>query len=177
MITIKNIFPECDADTLLVRLILQKGIPGHRKGVSKVSMALEKEKDSLGVFIGLIDFDKRKYQTQNKYLRNFSQVVFDRKDENEGLVITKIPNKQHFLIFVYKEFEPWIWKQAALANVNSAEFGIKDLEVLYKLSKSYGESEDINFKKFVNAVVMADPPGIKLLRAYLTKDFLYQSRC
>ncbi len=167
MIDVKNIFPECDADTLLVELIINRGKPNHKKGISEVTKALDMFQNNNSRLVGLVDYDKLKYQNQNKYLVNFSEIILDQKNEDEGLIIKKIPNKQHFLIFVFKEFEPWIWKQAQLAKIDSTEFGIKNLDELYKLSKHYRNIGNANFKKFVNAVVSANPMGIELLRSYL----------
>ena len=124
MIDIKNIFPECDSDTLLVQLITQRGFPNHCKGISKVSKALEKHKDAVDRFlIGMVDSDNFKRINDDKYLRNFSELIKDLKNTDEGVVLKKIPDKKHYLIFIHTEFESWAWKQAGLATINTLEFG------------------------------------------------------
>lgn len=169
MIDIKNIFPECFSDTLLVELILNRGKANHKKNISKVVNALKDKSDSNEKLVGVVDYDVfKKTFIYNKYLNVFSQIVEDKESLDASLRILKIPTKNHFVIFIKPEFEPWIWKQAELANVKNFDFNIKDLEDLYKKSKHQKNGINLDLKKFVNAVVMANPPGIKLLREYLT---------
>jgi hypothetical protein len=173
MIDIKNIFPECDSDTLLVQLITQRGFPNHCKGISKVSKALEKHKDAVDRFlIGMVDSDNFKRINDDKYLRNFSELIQDLKDNEEGVVLKKIPNKRHYLIFIHTEFEPWAWKQANLAGINALEYGFSGIEEFYKESKHNRTLGSLKFKKFVNAIVMAEPPGIKFLKEWLVVENL-----
>ncbi len=167
MVELKNIFPECDADTLLVELITQRGHPNHCKGISKVSTALKNNSESNGFFIGIVDSDKFKRIVDDKYLQNFTEELYNFKEQDEGIVLKRIPNKHHYILFIHKEFEPWVWKQAKLAQINTEEYGFSDLKSLYRESKHYRTNESQKFKKFVNAVVKANPPGVQFLKKWL----------
>ena len=171
MIELKNIFPECYADTLLVQLIKQGGRPNHQHGISEVSRALKSRSDNNQTLIGIVDLDKAKNIAENKYLMEFTEVILNGKDDQASLILKKHPSKSHYLIFVHKEFEHWIWSQAKLGGVDTKTFGFNTLDELYQISKSYRTSTNSNagqrFKKFVNAVVIADPPGVALLKKWL----------
>jgi hypothetical protein len=173
MIDIKDIFPECDADTLLVELITRQGHANHNKGVSKVSKALKKNAHKLGPLIGIIDSDKFKRLDQDPYLPAFNEVICDHIEGDEKLRLNKLPNKQHYLISVHPEFEPWIWAQATLSGLNFDDYGYEnDFDGFEGDSKRYGMVESAKFKKFVNAVIIANPPGVLMLRRWLIdKDF------
>ncbi len=167
MIDIKNIFPECDADTLLVRLITQRGNANHCKGISKVINELESRKNQNSYLIGIVDSDKFKRKEDLKYLKLFSESVCDLVNNNEGITIHKIPNKEHYIIYIHTEFEVWAWKQALLAGLNTNEFGFADIKEFYKESKHFRTNESAKFKRFVNAIVIENPPGVKLLKEWL----------
>ncbi len=168
MIEVKRIFPECNADTLLVELILQKGKPAHYKGNSKVAKALENITNETLLVIGIVDSDK--FENTPPYLENFSQTVED-CSEIENLILKKIPNTKKHLIFVCPKFEPWIWKRAMESSINPVDFGFETLSDLFKSSKSNELREDANFKKFVNAVVRSDNPAILKLKGWLENVF------
>jgi len=176
MIDIKDIFPECDADTLLVELITKRGKANHNKGVSKVSKALKNRSDKQGPFVAVIDSDKFKRLHQDPYLPQFSEVISNYINGKEHLKLNKLPNKQHYLVFIHPEFEPWIWEQAALAEINFEELGYNnDYKGFETDAKNYGLAQSKKFKKFVNAVVSANPPGIIMLRRWLVeKNFNMQ---
>ncbi len=172
MIEIKNIFPECDSDTLLVKLITQRGNANHSHGISKVEWAMKRRGDANEALVALIDSDKFKKPEENKYLFSFKEIIVDCKNGEESLVLKKLPNHNRYAIFLCPEFEPWIWKQAQIARVNTSNFNFTDLDSLYKVSKHFRTNESQVFKNFVNAVVMANPPGITLLRKWLVnQDF------
>lgn len=170
MINIKNIFPECDSDTLLVELITQRGKANHNKGVSKVEKAMQRLEQQNNVLIAVIDSDKFKNLHENKYIYSFDNIIIDKANCDEALVLKKLPNKNNYAAFLCPEFEPWIWKQANLAKINTIEYGFPDLATVYKVSKHFGTNESKEFKRFVNAVVVANPPGITLLKKWLVDN-------
>lgn len=171
MIGIKNIFPECDADTLLVELITNRGRANHGKGFTKVLSALQKRSESKDVLIGVIDSDKFPNKGRTIYFEEFSGVIFSGINAAENVELRKHVTKPHYLVFIHPKFEPWIWKQAKLADVNTADFGYGSVLDLEKVSKHYGtraaSQSGQQFKKFVNAIVQANPPGIILLKRWL----------
>jgi hypothetical protein len=170
MIEIKNIFPECDADTLLVELITGRGHANHNKGVSKVSKALKRNGNKQGPIIGLIDSDKFKRIHEDPYIPAFSELVCDLINQREKLRLKKLPNKRHYLIFIHPEFEPWIWAQSKLVDVDPSSYGYSNYKEFEDDSKDYGLSESIRFKTYVNAIVQANPPGIITLRRWLVAN-------
>jgi hypothetical protein len=171
MIEVKNIFPECDSDTLLVKLITQRGNANHCHGVPKVEKAIkERAKKTNEVLIALIDSDRFKKPHENKYLFSFTEIICDKQEAAEAVILKRLPNTNSYVVFICHEFEPWIWQQAQLAQINTSEFGFRDLATVYKLSKHYRTNQDPTFKKFVNAVVLANPPGILLLRKWLVDN-------
>jgi len=166
MIEVKRIFPECNADTLLVELLLQRGKPAHYKGNSKVAKALERlENDTILIF-GIVDSDK--FKNTPPYLANFTITKEDRSGDM-GLILKQMPGSQKHLIFVCPKFEPWIWDRAAESGINPSEHGFPSLDELYKVSKRNEIREEVNFKRFVNAVVMSDNPAIQTLRNWLVQ--------
>ena len=174
MIDIKNVFPECDADTLLIGLIKEKGFPNHQHGISSVNNALRTREDSNSILIGIVDLDRAKNIEENKHLIKFTEEIANTIGSDEELLLKKLPSKEHYVIFVNRAFESWIWKQADLAGINKNTFGFTSLDDLCDVSKHYRTTADSDngkkFKKFVNTVVRANPPGIILLRKWLVDN-------
>jgi hypothetical protein len=171
MAKVERIFPECDSDTLLVELILQRGKPFHQKGISKTVKCLV-DYPGNDLVIGLADTDKFKRDKDNPNINKFTETVEDRLDK-EGIIILKIPDKNKYLIRIHPEFERWIWKIANDYGIDTAQYGVSSLGKLYELSKHYRTNEDPQFKKFVNAVVLNDPQPapIATLKRWFIKVF------
>jgi hypothetical protein len=172
MIQLKRVFPECDADTLLVELILQRGTPMHSHGITKVANAIVKYDHAAHFIIGLIDTDKFKNDENIPNIKKFSEEV-DNRIETEGLLIKKIPGTNKHVIRIHPDFEPWLWNIASECDLNpaDAEYGFDTYETFRNASKRYGIRNDQRFKKFVNAIVMQNPPAIQTLRNWLEKVF------
>ena len=167
MIQVSRIYPECYSDTLLVELILQRGKPGHRKGISKVAKDLIKfDRDDLFV-VGLADTDKFKRDNENPNLQHF-EIIENRLIE-EGLLILKKPGTEKHLIRIDPEFEPWIWERASECEINPGDFGFSNLADLYAGSKSNEVDENQNMKQFIKNVIKKNPPAIKTLREWLVR--------
>ena len=167
MIEVKRIFPECNADTLLVELLLQRGAPAHYKGISKVAKALQAVENNEILTYGIVDSDK--FKNNPPYFEQFK--LIEDKSVDQGLILKQLPNSNKHLIFICPEFEPWIWQRAADCgiNPNDSNFGFVSLDVLNKVSKKNEIHEQKEFKKFVNAVVQKNPPAIVTLRNWLSK--------
>jgi hypothetical protein len=163
MIELKRIYPECYADTLLVELLLERGKPGHCKGISKVAKALERIKDNALLF-GIVDSDR--FKNHPPYFKNFT-ITKEDKQADEGLILKQIPDSKKYLIFVCPEFEPWIWKRAKESGINPSDYTFDSLDNLYQASKRMSVSEDVNLKGFVNSVVRSDNAAIATLRNWL----------
>jgi hypothetical protein len=166
MIGVKNIFPECEADTLLVSLILQKGPAGHRKGITKIQTAL-RENDTNHFIIGVIDTDKFKKEERYKFIQEF-EVIEDRLNEENLLILNK-PGTNKYIIRIHPGFEKWIWDLAITCKINPVEYGFDSLDTLKKATKQMEVCENRAVKKFVNDVVSLNPSPIQTLRNWLIK--------
>lgn len=166
MIEVKRIFPECNADTLLIELILQRGKPAHYKGNSKVAKALEKIANTQGAVIGIVDSDK--FKRNPPYLSKFDLTVVD-KIESEGLLLKQISGKEQYLIFVCPRFENWIWKCAIECGVDPSQYNFFNILDLESSSKRNQLREDKELKRFVNAIVLKNPEPIQTFRSWLHK--------
>ncbi len=169
MIQVKKVFPECCADTILVELILQRGRPSHYHGINNVGQALIKYNKN-DFIIGVIDTDKFKRPDPNIEL--FTVIVED-KLRSEKLLIRKQPETNKHIIRIHPEFEPWIWDLAIECGINPNDeiYGFESIEKLYTASKSVDVFDNQKFRKFVNAVILKNPPPIQTLRLWLTKVF------
>lgn len=162
MIDVKRIFPECNADTLLIELLLERGKPAHYKGISKVAEAIKRIQNNNLPVVGIIDNDKFNY---SPYIKEF--IEKENKIETDGLLLKQLPGTQKFLIFISPAFERWIWKQAEESNIRPIRFGYNTITDLCGASKSNEIREDANFKKFVNKVVRSNCRSIQTLKEWL----------
>lgn len=165
MIELKRIFPECNADTMLAELILQRGKPAHYKGISKVCNALINF-DGAKFTIGIVDTDK--FKRDAGLIHKFSEEV-ENKMNPEGLLIKKIPSSNKYVIRLDPGFEKWIWQQAEVCSISPRDYGFNSVEDLMKAAKQNEVAEHRELKGFVNAVVQANPPAIQTMRKWLGK--------
>ncbi|HTL83112.1 MAG TPA: hypothetical protein VL651_15470, partial [Bacteroidia bacterium] len=157
MIELQRIMPECFADTLLVRMILQRGRPGHRKGISSVAKALVEYDHNAHFVIGVADTDKFKRDSQNPNIQKF-KIIVENKIEEQGLLIVQIPGTQKYLIRIHPDFEPWIWALAKTAGIKTEDFGYSNIDDLKSATKSNEVDENKNLKDFIWQVIKANPP-------------------
>ncbi len=168
MIELKRVVPECNADTLLVELILRQGRAGHRHGITEVAKELQRHDDAVTYRVGLVDTDK--FRREHPLVLAFSEHVCD-KLADFGILICKIPDTNIHLIRLHPEFESWIWNMAIKYEIQSAEFGIYTFTDLDKACKRNLVREDVGLKAFINAIVQHDSEEIRLLRHWLRKVF------
>jgi len=165
MIDVKRIFPECHADTLLVELILQRGTPKHFHGINNVGIALMKYPKN-DFIIGIIDTDKFKRKDPNIEL--FTTTISD-KLHDEKLIIKQQPKTNKYIIRLAPEFEPWVWELAKKCNIAPGDFGFDTIKKLKNVAKDENAAANKNLKKFLNAIIQANPPAIQTLRYWLSK--------
>jgi hypothetical protein len=135
-----------------------------------VSKSLQSKADLVGPFFGVLDSDKFKNIDKDPYISNFSQTISDKINDFEKLRLKKLPNREHYLIFIHPEFEPWILAQAEIVNISLEEFDYNSYKEFERDSKNYGIVRSQKFKKFINAIVEANPPGILLLKKWLLEN-------
>ena len=162
MIEVKRIFPECYADTLLVKLILQRGNPAHYKGIHNVAAALQKHQNHTQFTVGLIDKDKVK--NASNYIKKFI-VVF----EQDNLAILNLPGTQIYLIQLNPAFEKWLLAAAGSCGISLPNDYI--FEHFKRDAKDINVEDISRCKKFINSVVEANPPAIQTLKFWLEKVF------
>ena len=164
---LRRIFPECDADTLLVKLLLQRGFPNHQKNIHKVAKALELHNDDTLFVIGLVDNDKAK--NVPTYLNGFTEVINHKKEE--GLTILRLEGTEKYIIRLHPAFERWILFVAENCGINPAEFGYGNFEKLRSESKGDSVYDNIALNRFIKAVIHKNPPAIQTLRYWLNKAY------
>lgn len=159
MIGETRIFPECDADTLLVELIRKK-TPQHCFGNSRVAAQMEKRLNSRDTHIGVVDSDK--FKRTPHYLKTFKKEI---ATEKSGLILRQKDKTNQYLVFIHPKFEPWIWKCAELAQLKPSRWGFNTIDQLYAVTK-HGAFENQRLKNFLNAIVQKNPPPINQLRKW-----------
>lgn len=164
MIDIKRIFPECNADTLLIELVMRKGRPPHYKGCTNVAKALNHLGNKNRFATGLIDKDK--FKNTPTYFGSF--VVKEDKEKTEGLILKHLPDTQLHIILICKEFEPWLLARAAECGVDPKKYGFESIKKLEKASKPESSPDRVQFKDFLSEVIGKNPPSIQTLRKWLT---------
>ena len=162
---LKRIFPECDADTLFVKLLLQRGLPNHQKNIHKVAKALELHGDDSLFVIGLVDNDKVK--NVPTYLKGFAEIENNKKEE--GLTILNLEGTEKYIVRLHPAFEKWILFVAKSCGIRPEDYGYSDFEKLRSESKGDGVYNNIALNKFIKAVINANPPAIQTLRYWLNK--------
>ena len=165
MIDLKRIFPECDADTLLVQLVLQRGLPVHCKGISKVAGSLERISNNNVFVLGLVDNDKLK--NVPTFIRNFKE--YENKVADEKLTILNLAGTQKFIVRLHPGFEKWILFVADSCDVKPENYGFEDFEKFKNAAKGESVYENKEFKKFLNEVIQKNPPAIQTLKYWLNK--------
>lgn len=164
MISIKRIFPECNADTLLVELVLQRKWAYHCHGINEVGIELNKH--YRGKFIiGLVDNDK--FIRPEPRLKLYTDIVVDKK-QDEGLIIKKEPDTEKHVIVLHPAFERWLWKLAVDNNCIGLN-GINSFEDLKSETKSNKVNDNQKLIDFIKVIVNANPPAIQTLRTWLEK--------
>ncbi len=196
MIQVKRIFPECNADTLLVKLILQRGNPVHYEGIPNVATALKKFPNDTAFIIGLVDDDK--FKTLPSFIKEFSEIpdneylsahglqydgvphdlpLFIQNHRQlisqQNLIILKHPGTQKYLIKLKPAFEKWIISVGESCGITLGE---SEYEGNFMRFKDEAKDDEVynnkNVKKFINSIVIADPPAIQTLRFWFQKVFV-----
>ena len=165
MIDIKRIFPECNADTLLVELVLQRGTPSHYHGINNLGKALVRYQKN-DFIIGVADTDKFKRKDPN--IDKFTVCVVNKLPE-ENLIVYQLPESNKHIIRIHPEFEPWIWDLAKKTGIDPLRFGFDTYKKFEKAAKDEDLYDNKDLKKFVNAVIQQNPPAIQTLRYWLSK--------
>jgi hypothetical protein len=155
-----NILPECYVDTQVAKIIVQAKL-NHQMGCNQVANKLLGEfKESIA--LGIIDEDKNKGSV-HPYIKQF-----DTRLSLEGLQLKKHKQKEHYLIVICPEIENWLLTDARSANINISKFDLpSDLKGLKAISKTQDISKNINFHRFIKALIKSEAPSITRLQSWL----------
>lgn len=156
-----SIVPECHVDTKVAEIVGGNGKYNHKHGCGDVAIELEfKLKDS--VAIGIIDEDKNKGTTA-KYLFEFDII----KSEN-NLILKRHKKRKQYLILICPEIEEWLLNDAVVTNLNPQNFGLpKDIKGLKSKTKTQDIDKNIDFYRFIKALIRENAPSITTLKTWL----------
>lgn len=160
--TALNIVPECYVDTKVAEIVGQIKKCNHQHGSGDVANELLR-KLANNIALGIIDEDKHKGQ-KAKYLLEFKPIA-----ENNGLILQKHPQRQHYIILVCPEIEKWLMGNAKAVNVNPVDYTLPtELKGLIKLTKIKNIDKNEGFLRFIKHLIKAEAPGITTLNTWLT---------
>jgi hypothetical protein len=161
MISIRRIFPECNADTVLVELILQRKWAAHIQGINNVGLTINKHYN--GAFIvGVVDKDK--CRNKDPRIKLYTEAV----DSCDGVEVMKEPGTEKHLIMVDPAFERLVWKLANDTGVVSHE-GFNTIEDLKDATKTNRVDDNESLRRFLKTIIKHDPPAIQTMRKWLEK--------
>lgn len=140
----KCFLPECNLDTLLVEVILQKAFSvNHQKGNSSIPVRMDEKalKDSFAV--GIIDEDKIKLRA----LDRFTEI---KRLSKKGLKLFKHNeiDTHHYFIQICPAIEKWILNESKKGEIDIADVKYKlpnTLKGLVNL-KGFSQRNDQRFK-------------------------------
>lgn len=157
MIDEPRILPECEADTTLVKFLLDKTTP-HKVGNSGVSKQL-KNTDINILRIEVVDDDKG-------YPPYFSN--FEVQKEAYGLKMKHYPNTRQYLIVVNPAMEKWLIHCTNHLNKINPKFErFTEFNSLRRLTKRQAIQQDKAFKDFLNTLWQQEVKPIITLQEWL----------
>lgn len=164
------LYPECEIDTLLTVIIGERyGLRRnkeiwHVRGTGLFNSM--KENNNARIAAGFFDINKKLHQV----------VTF--KDYNEVASSNSVRLLRHnrlshkHLFFVTIGVEEWILDAAATAGIYPKEYNLPDeLNEFATISKRQNLSNNQDMRRFLKALVTAEPPHIQTLEEYVSTTF------
>ncbi len=152
-----RILPECHADTLLIEILGYKK-PNHQPNINDVANSmLQKYNNSLA--IGIVDNDKK----QPPYFKSSFEIL----KEQDGLILKKNPEKQHYLIVISPAFEQWIFNAAHQIEINPSDYGIGNMKYFKSITKSRKIYSNEKMKDFLNTLGQKTNSPVKLMASWI----------
>jgi hypothetical protein len=160
MIDYPQILPECNADTLLVNMLIG-ATTAHNRGINTVFATLKKFESNNKKAIGVIDDDKRKDKDPyyKKYKLKKEYLCFKHLQHPNGI--------QELIVTHGKGFEKFIMRVAEEADVQHKL--LKDFDRLKILAKSEAAKTDTDLKNLLNTLIQKNPPTLIYIREILMK--------
>lgn len=157
-----SIIPECYVDTKVAEIVGQAARKyNHQHGCGDVARVL-KTKFSDTTAIGIIDEDKNKGPAA-KYFSEFAEVV----QQNE-LILRKHKSKPQYLIVVCPEIEKWLVNEANGVGIALSGYNLPDnLKGFKELTKTQNIDRNIDFYRFIKALIRKEAVGIITLRKWI----------
>lgn len=157
-----SIVPECYVDTKVAEIVGQaKRGYNHQHGCGDVAKTLSTNLKNMTA-LGIIDEDKNK-GPQAKYFSHFVTV----KEEN-NLILKKHNEKDQYLILICPEIEKWLLSDADAIGINMEDFELpKNLSGLKEITKTQDIDKNIDFYRFIKALIREEAPSITTLKNWL----------
>lgn len=155
-----NILPECYVDTQVAKIIVQAKL-NHQMGCNQVANKLQREFNE-SIALGIIDEDKNK-GAAHPYIKQFELRL-----SLEGLQLKKHKQKEHYLIVICPEIENWLLNDAKSINLDLTEFNLPSgLKGLKEISKTQDITRNMDFYRFVKALIKNEATSITILKKWL----------
>ncbi len=164
MIDIKRIYPECNADTLLIELLLKQEEPKHCQGITEVAKAMKGCTRIDKVIVGLVDDDK--FKRLPSYIKEFKLI------ENQNGLKKHHPSANQYIIQLQPAFEKWIIAAGESCNVSfNASYYKGNFDKFKNDAKSPVVNQNDYMKEYIRKIILANPPAIQTLNSWLNEIF------
>jgi len=161
MIKETRVIAECNADTLLINMLLKTDVVHGANNDQVATIMIKSPANKLA--IGVIDNDKKKPE----YFKEFK--IQDHKQELH-FSIHKHPKRKHYFIIIDKAHEDFVLKSANEANLTQEKYAkFFNMNYIKSISKNIYVSKNVEYKNFLIAIIQKNPPPIKELRQFITE--------
>lgn len=158
-----NILPECYVDTKVAEIVTRSSEKyNHQHGCGQIANQLKNRLKGI-VALGIIDEDKNKGPVA-KYFLEFEEI----KTEN-NLILKKHRDRKQYLILICPEIEVWLLRNANDVSIDPISFGLPSaLKGFKQMAKTQNIDVNIEFYRFVKALMNKNSRGIITLKAWIT---------
>ena len=162
----RQVFPECYADTTLIQfLINDPENVVHIYGIPNVAKELKEaeESEKLGVFIGIVDKDKR----TPPHLLTFETIL-----EQNKVCLKQRGTSAHYLIVIDKAIESFLLWNANQTNLDLIAYGFPtEVKLLGRRLKTTAIGTDPDYLRLLGALLARQAPGFVTLH-HLLNEFI-----
>ncbi|RRB00077.1 hypothetical protein [Larkinella rosea] len=159
-----RLFPECHADTALIRfLVKDEDLLRHSAGINEVAKNMQRSIQEFKKVVGIVDNDKHK----PRYFRSFYKT-----DEKNRICYLHKPESNEYLIFIDKAIESFLLWNASEVNLAVTNYGFPtEVKPLGDMLKRIEIETDPNYLQLLTELKNRNAPGFITLENILN-DFL-----
>jgi hypothetical protein len=159
-----RLFPECHADTALIRfLVKDEDLLRHSAGINEVAKNMQASIQEFTKVVGIVDNDKHK----PRYFRSFNKI-----DEKNRVCSLHKPESNEFLIFIDKAIESFLLWNASEVKIAVTDYGFPtEVKPLGAMLKRIEVETDPNYLQLLTELKNRQAPGFITLENILN-DFL-----